>query len=476
MRPKTQAMRPEPLAPLQQLLRVLATARSRLAAERGSMLVEVMVGTIVLAIATAAVLDGLDGAQKTGRKNKDRSVAATLAQQDVERLRSMPISALANLEQTRNVDVNGVTYAVDSKTVWMRDSTGELSCSDDTDQAQYLKVTSTATAPASADHPVTESTLITPPASFSATSGTATIRATDRLGKPLAGVSIQLSGTSSLTGTTNDLGCAIFSFIPAGPYKAQVPGNLVSWNSVKPANAPLTVNPGRTSPVRMELEQPASLRINFKRPNGTSINWQEATVPHPNLPGGGKVFTRSTPGPSVDATDLFPQLSGYGVYAGSCLANNPERYDPDYYTSSSTRHKNVSPGDSLIPIDAIVPTLTVSVTRQQRQTTRVRIDQSDLDTEDKAECPNVWNMGASIPRTNTSGTTLETKTTSFSVPFGHYRVCIESTVSGGTTKLTSSTTATDAAVTTAADLTYGPINVSAASTNGDCSGDPFPVP
>ena len=46
------------------------------------MLIEVMVGALILAITTTAVLNGLDGAQKTGGRNKARSVAAALAEQD----------------------------------------------------------------------------------------------------------------------------------------------------------------------------------------------------------------------------------------------------------------------------------------------------------------------------------------------------------------------------------------------------------
>ncbi len=64
----------------------------------------------MLAITTTAVLNGLDGAQKTGGRNKARSVAAALAEQDQERMRAMPVSDLLPYVTTpysRTVTVKG---------------------------------------------------------------------------------------------------------------------------------------------------------------------------------------------------------------------------------------------------------------------------------------------------------------------------------------------------------------------------------
>jgi hypothetical protein len=62
--------------------------RRSLSSERGSLMVEVLMGALLLALATFAVFNGLEGAQATGRMNKERSVSSTLAQQDIERLRA----------------------------------------------------------------------------------------------------------------------------------------------------------------------------------------------------------------------------------------------------------------------------------------------------------------------------------------------------------------------------------------------------
>src|SRR5262245_54544296 len=151
------------------------------AGERGSVLVEVMVGAIVLAITTAAVLSGIEGAQDTGRSNKNRSVASTLAQQDIERMRAKPITSLANYSEVRTVNVSGVDYTVNSNTDWVRDASGVVSCTDDSSQAEYLKVTSTVNSPKTITSPVKEATLLTPaPGAFGTNSGTAAIKITDR--------------------------------------------------------------------------------------------------------------------------------------------------------------------------------------------------------------------------------------------------------------------------------------------------------
>ncbi|MDQ5831660.1 MAG: hypothetical protein M3550_01200, partial [Actinomycetota bacterium] len=299
--------------------------------QQGSLLVEVMMGALVLGITTLAVLSGLDGAQNTGARNKARSEYSALAQQDIERLRSKPITALSNYSETRTIQVGPADYTVTSETEWVNDSSGVVSCTDDNAQAEYMKVSSTVTSASDTQQtPTKETTLLTPaPGAFSATSGTAAVLLTDRDGVPRPGVSVALSGPGSFSDTTNSLGCAIFGYIPAGTYDAQVSAG-VTWASQLPATAPVTVNAGRTSLTAIEVEQPASLRAHFKAPDATNTSWSRITVGHAKLPAGFLYFpdeTSTTLVSSIDATNLFPHHDGYGVYAGSCELNNPAVWD-----------------------------------------------------------------------------------------------------------------------------------------------------
>ena len=402
--------------------------RIAFASERGSFLVEVMVGAIVLAITTTAVLSGLDGAQDTGRRNKDRSELSTLAQQDLERLRSIPITTLSNFDETRTVRVATVDYTVHSTTEWVRDASGVVSCTDDNTQAEYMKVSSTVTSPASIDNPVTETTILTPaPGAFSATAGTAAVLVTDRDGNPRAGVTVALSGAGSFSDSTNSLGCAVFGYIPSGAYTATI-SNMVAWASDLPATAAATVNPGRTTLIQMEVEPPASLRALFKTPTGAavvgpdgSLGWNKISVVHSKLPAGILFFpsaTATAKGASQDATELFPHRDGYGVYAGTCASNNPASWLPGYFgpTSGLKGYITLDPGDNLKNVNVVMPTLTLTIAKRNLALSRYHVMIKQLDTPDCTEL--MWDYSRLLP-TDTSEAIL------FPLPFGRYKVCVD---------------------------------------------------
>jgi len=392
--------------------------RPSLRAEHGSILVEVMVGTMLLAMTTAAVLDGLDGAQKVGRQNKDRSTGATLVQQDLERMRAMPPSVLANLDQTRSVAVANVTYTVTSRTELVRDSSGLVSCTSEDEEAEYFKLTSTVSSPASTDEPVTGSSLLTPPPGiFGDDTGTAAVKITDRDGLPLTGVTVDLEGSSFLTATTNAAGCAIFAFIDAGEWTAEVDGGLITWSGEAPARSEVTVAAGKTSLTQIELDEPASLRASFVAPNGSPALWEEISVSNAKLPNGLRIFPDTTPATSTDATNLFPFHDGYGVYAGSCEANNPAVWDSDYFATSGFGFADLDPGDVLEPVTVQVPLLHVTAKRSNDTAfDRVRVYVQQIDDED-FDCEEVIYDSFEINGTYTS------YTFDIPVPFGNYEVC-----------------------------------------------------
>ena len=156
-----------------------------------------------------------------------RSVAATLAQQDIERLRSYPITALSNYSRDAQRE-RGAASATRSprETEWVRDASGVVSCTDDNTQAEYLKISSTVPRRAHRSRRrCKEVTLLTPaPGAFSATAGTAAIKLTDRDGNPLAAWACRSSGPAIYSDTTNASAARSSASSPPATTTANVSG------------------------------------------------------------------------------------------------------------------------------------------------------------------------------------------------------------------------------------------------------------
>lgn len=396
----------------------MALLLNRLRAESGSIMVEVLIGTVLLALTTAAVLDGLDGAQKTGLENRNRSAAATLAQQDIERMRSMPPSVLANLDQTRTVTLAGVGYTVVSQADWVRDASGLLSCTTDDTEAEYLRLRSTVSAPATPDQAVSETSLLTPPpGSFDEDTGTAAVRLTDRDGDPWSGLTVDLDGPSSLSATTNDVGCAIFAFIAADEWTASVDGDLVTWNGDSPPQSEVTVAAGKTSLTEIQIDDPGSLRASFVTPSGASSQWNSISVTNAKLPNGYKSFQVGAMASSKDAYGLFPFHDGYGVFAGTCEANNPAIWDSDYFETSGYGFVQLNPGDLLKTVQVVTPQVKLTVKRTGNNINAAQVYAKQVDTT--YDCDSVVYNSGLVTFPDASAREFN-----FPLPFGRYQLCV----------------------------------------------------
>jgi type II secretory pathway pseudopilin PulG len=422
------------------------------------MLVEVMVGAVVLAIAATAILGGIDGAQNVGAKNKAKSIQASLAQQDIERMRSLPLSRLEGLSETNTINVAGVDYTVVSSTAWISDQAGAVNCSSTAAKADYLKLTSTVSSPATGTKTVTETGLLTPPATaVAAATGTATVQLQKRDGTPLSSVTVNLSGASSQSATTNSLGCAVFGSIPVGTYTITV-NNYVEMESSLPATGSMQVYPGRGTFAPMQVDRPATVDVTFVPPLGvqtwtTSMVWDSITAKNAGLTGAEKTFTNGSRVNSFDATNLYPFLNGVGVYAGSCDANDPSAYSSSYFNATPPARGVGSPltPASTTNVNVEMPTLHVTVTRQAVGSpatvpswtrTQLLVTQNDGTT-----CDDVIHQLAPTRTASTATVTFD-----IAQPFGHYTLCVSTR---GQTSSTNSTVV-DRKITANVDMTNVP--------------------
>ena len=432
------------------------------------MMIEALIGAVLLAMATFAVLNGLEGAQATGHSNKQRTVAATLAQQDIERLRAYPIASLSNFSQTRGVNVAGVAYSVTSVTEWIRDSTDALNCTDQTGQADYVKISSTVKSPAQ-KNAVKEVSLLTPAAgSLSDTNGTLAVKVTDRNGAARSGVTVTLSGPGSYSKLTNTLGCAVFDYIPVATYAVGVPG-MVPW----PARAPPTRRRPWSVARRASSRSRSTARLaagHIQKPDGTSAMWNSIEVANAKLPGGAKDFPVATATTSIDGTGLFPFLDGVGVYAGTCQRNNPASWQSNYFSTSGKGYVVLAPGDVLKTVRVQMGVLNVNVknyssTPANMNGALVVVRQRDTGTG----CDQDTWMAQGL--TNSSGNV------SFVMPFGTYRVCASGVPVPSTTRFFqtsagsfTSGTNQDPRMRPASPMTFqSNINIPNSGSSGSCS-------
>ena len=120
--------------------------RRRCTDDRGFALVEAVAAAAIFAIIVLGVLAGIDGAAGSSGREKARSVAGSLAEQDQERMRGMRAIDLSNYSYGRDVTVAGATYRIQSDSDWIRDNTGgTISCTNSSTQADYLRIRSTVT-------------------------------------------------------------------------------------------------------------------------------------------------------------------------------------------------------------------------------------------------------------------------------------------------------------------------------------------
>jgi Tfp pilus assembly protein PilV len=329
---------------------MLSTARTRISAERGSLLIEVMVAAVLVAVMGAALFGALDSSAKVSGTAKARAGAAALAQDDQERLRSMPVVTLNNLRARRDpVVVGKISYVVDSRADWIADKSGSTDCTANGKAADYLKITSTVDAKnVPGLKPVVVTSLVTPaPGTFQGDEGSAAVTVVDRDGIGIPGLNVSINGPMFATDVTDSKGCAFFGYEPSGNYTGlvlapdyvDVDGNV----SGDPVLTPFAVliSPGSVStvqPKKIDLAGQAKVRFKTTRiippvavpPNTETVDAYEGYVGFSNAGvttnQGTRVFGNGTPSASIDTTQtLFPFTSPYNVFAGDCVNNDPAK-------------------------------------------------------------------------------------------------------------------------------------------------------
>jgi Tfp pilus assembly protein PilV len=389
-------------------------------AQDGFMLVELLMASLLVALVSVGLYTAAVGSSRGSANDRHRSIAAALAQQDQERMRAFKATDLSNYRASRPVPVAGTTYTVDSRGQWVSDSSGLISCSSGSSQANYLHITSSVTWPGMGSlQPIVIRSLVAPPSgSLAANKGTLAVKITDQAGNPTPGMPLNLGSPANLSDTTDSSGCAVFGGVTAGNYQLTFSqSGYVDVGGDNTVDQTVSVTASTTTTTTIEYAQAGAINVSFDtKVGGNPVQASQAqtlTVSHSNMPAPG----RTTFDPAgvahntISATSLFPFTSGYNVYAGSCPNNDPSVYDPNYFTNN--------PG-SVIVAPGSTNAVTVRTPGIRLRTRRGGTNTSNMYTLVKltsAGCTETFPAQA-------SNASFELPAPGF--PFGTYQVCVDS--------------------------------------------------
>lgn len=312
--------------------------KNRIESEQGSILLEALVSGILLVITAVGVFSSFEAGTRSTAEERHRAQAEGLAQADLTRMRTMRISDLSNLQQTKVVTIEKTPYTIQSAAEYETDKTGTASCKKGTSSADYIQVRSTITWPSMGNRaPLVEQSLVAPPnGSVSEHSGSLAIQVENAASEGIEGVGLNGTGPATFFGETGETGCVIFGDLPEGnnyTLTSTISGlNLVDANGVAPGPQTTSVVGESTNTVTLQYDEAGEATANFT----TTVGGQQvpssadAIVAFNSGMKVARVFgAPGTPSKEVTAKPLFPFASTYAIYAGTCNEDNPGASAPD---------------------------------------------------------------------------------------------------------------------------------------------------
>lgn len=297
--------------------------------EAGFTMVEMVIGIFIFAMVIGGVVVGMSSSLNLTRQNRNRSIAANLAAQEMDTVRSTEFTDLPLGFTSTGQSVDGIPYTIARDTQWVTPNATSGPCqAPPTATLAYLSVVVSVTWTNMAGvPPVTSSTVLTPPVgTYDPNTGHIGVMVRDAAGVPQEFVPVNISGPGVTDSqTTSADGCAFFAFEPVGSYTVTLnkPGFVSDQLLTAPAQS-ATVGAGSTVSLQFEYDNAATLNATLQGGSGGVV---PANIPMTLantrlLPTGKKTFAGT--GTTRSLLGLFPYVDGYEMFAGSCLAADPE--------------------------------------------------------------------------------------------------------------------------------------------------------
>ncbi len=426
--------------------------------QQGFALVEVLVSSVILLLVSAAFVTTFVATGRSSATERHRARANDLAEQELERVRSLRIGDLSTLNRTRYMTEDGSSattcpapapkqnqtcYTITSSSQFLTETASTSTCASGTGSRDYLMITAsvgwTGMAPL---HPVTAKTIVSPPSgSLVPNSGSLLVSVDDAGSNGITGVTLTGTGAGSFTGTTGATGCVLWRNLPAGTYSMAVSGaasGMVDPNGNAPAPQTVSVVDQGTANVNLQYDRPGALTVTFKTENysGTLINSSADGISAFNT---GmtqwKTFSSTNSASITTPQVLFPfaSPSSYAVYGGVCASNNPDPTGTGVNPLGFASVVVPPAGTGATPDNVVqLPSLDLTVrTGSSASSPGSVVNSADVHVTDM-NCTTA-SPTTRVLATNASGQLADTTTgpTDPGLPYStNYKVCADANVSG----------------------------------------------
>ena len=335
----------------------ITRGQRRTAGEDGFGLLEVVLAGVLLMVILSAVGLTLASSLNLTRTNKNRTVAANLASEQVDQVRTDVARnfSLLTIGSTPlpSRTVGGATYTMTQDAQWITSTSSTDPCdtpppspSNPTTGLAYIRVTVSVKWPNMGGvNPVTAQTVVTPPVTtFQADTGHIPVQVFGDGGVPRSGVTIRVvapSGTTYTQDTTAE-GCAFFAFLPLLPggqsytVTADEPTYVDHDGDPAPSNS-ANVSIGATAPpLQFDYDQSGTLDLTLTGVDAVGAADPSVPLPVSQLPivlgqSGLTGLRKSFPpgGVNQQIPGLFPFGDGYPAWIGECEDADPAAFPPE---------------------------------------------------------------------------------------------------------------------------------------------------
>jgi prepilin-type N-terminal cleavage/methylation domain-containing protein len=297
--------------------------------ESGFTLVELVMGLMIFSLVATGIAASMTSSLNVTRQSRNRSIAANLAAQEMDTVRSTTFTSLPVGLVTSSQSVDGVPYTINRESEWIPQDASTGPCQAPLGSTPvFLRVgVNVIWTDMGGVSPVRSETIVTPPVgTFDPNSGHIAVSLLDGNAQPVSGVLVTATGPGSPPPqTTTSDGCAFFAYQPAGAYTVALSrsGYVDDQGVTNPAKS-VTVGVGTTIPAQFSYDDAATLQLNmvgntgFAPPSGVQVTIANTHF----VPSGVKSYPGT--GNPRQITGVFPWGDGYSAWAGNCADADPE--------------------------------------------------------------------------------------------------------------------------------------------------------